>query len=510
MSRDVEHFSSSQREMTHIRKRRKRALILFVFVVALVFLASLFVQKTLKFESEIDHFQHGSIGSETRSGLPRDFWLALPHLYPEAFDHRPDFRAFGFLYRTDSSEHSLPIGVSQRRVTGIDMVWLNCASCHTGSYKTSPEGQSIIVPGMPANQLELSRFTKFVLSISNDELEADKVFDAMEKAGQSKNWIERQFWRIIVLPRIRSGLDDLNNQLSPLLIEQPDWGIGRVDTFNPYKMTQFDMKIAEIELSERVGASDFPSIFNQKPREGMQLHWDGNNASLKERNLSAALGAGVFPDTVDHRSVNRVAEWLLQLSPPRNPNRPDPGQAYSSDVRNGQTLYMSNCAACHGYFDLDKNSYIFEGEFLGYVEPIEKIDTDRNRLDSYTEAFRDRQLNELFAGTEHQFKEFTKTNGYANGPLDGLWLRGPYLHNGSVPTLFDLLNPKHERPTHFMRDSNVLDFEKGGFISNPCIDRKTRNCFDTNIKGNSNRGHEYGTQLSENERRQILEYLKTF
>ena len=109
----------------------------------------------------------------------------------------------------------------------------------------------------------------------------------------------------------------------------------------------------------------------------------------------------------------------------------------SKSVWDGYGLYKETCAACHGHFDLNKNEYIFKGELLGRVEPIEDIQTDRNRLDSYTVDFRNRQVTELFAGTEHQFKEFTKTNGYANGPLDGLWLRGPYLHNGSVPTLWD-------------------------------------------------------------------------
>ena len=153
---------------------------------------------------------------------------------------------------------------------------------------------------------------------------------------------------------------------------------------------------------------------------------------------------------------------------------------------------------------------MYKRQLLGRVEPIEDIQTDRNRLDSYTVDFRNRQVTELFAGTEHQFKEFIKTNGYANGPLDGLWLRGPYLHNGSVPTLWDLLSPPGERPETFMRDSNVLDSENGGFISPPCAEPKQRNCFDTTIRGNSNSGHDYGTDLSEIQRREILEYLKTF
>ncbi len=98
-----------------------------------------------------------------------------------------------------------------------------------------------------------------------------------------------------------------------------------------------------------------------------------------------------------------------------------------------------------------------KGEAIGKVEPIAGLGTDRARLDSYTEAFRARQLEELFAGTPYQFKNFKKTDGYANLPLDGLWLRGPYLHNGSVPTLAALLQAPEQRPKAFIRGLDVLD-----------------------------------------------------
>ena len=111
---------------------------------------------------------------------------------------------------------------------------------------------------------------------------------------------------------------------------------------------------------------------------------------------------------------------------------------------------------------------MFEGANLGKVEPNSKLGTDPGRLNSYTEAFRQRQLAELFAGTPYQFKHFVKTNGYANMPLDGLWLRGPYLHNGSVPTLRDLLAPPAQRPVAFVRGIDVIDGKNGGFVSPPC------------------------------------------
>jgi mono/diheme cytochrome c family protein len=258
--------------------------------------------------------------------------------------------------------------------------------------------------------------------------------------------------------------------------------------------------------------SDFPSIFMQGPREGMQLHWDGNNRSLAERNLSAAIGAGVTPQTVDFASIRRVADWLQTLPPPPSPHRPDPAA-----VARGRLVYAQGCAACHGF--QGSAGYAFRGRHLGQVTPIAAIGTDRGRLDSYTEAFRRRQLDEIFEGTPYDFRYFTKTNGYANQPLDGLWLRAPYLHNGSVPTLAALLAPPAGRPVAFLRGLDIVDRANGGFLAPACDPaapaRRTAMgrrliCYDTRLPGNGNGGHLYGTALPDAARADLLAYLKTF
>jgi hypothetical protein len=82
--------------------------------------------------------------------------------------------------------------------------------------------------------------------------------------------------------------------------------------------------------------------------------------------------------------------------------------------------------------------------------------TDRHRLDSYTYALLANQ-NTLYAGYPWRFTKFRKTNGYANMPLDGIWLRAPYLHNGSVPSLRDLMEPPENRPQSFYRGNDVFD-----------------------------------------------------
>ena len=73
-------------------------------------------------------------------------------------------------------------------------------------------------------------------------------------------------------------------------------------------------------------------------------------------------------------------------------------------------------------------------------------------------------MNTLGTGTPWKFSHFRKTDGYANMPLDGVWLRAPYLHNGSVPTLRALLFPE-ERPAVFYRGYDVYDWH--GSASSP-------------------------------------------
>ena len=153
-----------------------------------------------------------------------------------------------------------------------------------------------------------------------------------------------------------------------------------------------------------------------------------------------------------------MRDWLKDLKPPSSPHKVDAAAA-----EHGKVLYMRNCAACHGW--QDKTGYVFDGNRLGKVTPNTELKADPGRLDSYTEAFRERQINELFAGTPYQFKYFTKTNGYANMPLDALWLRGPYMHNGSVPTLRALLTAPPERPKAYVRGGDVIDGKNGGFVS---------------------------------------------
>ncbi|MDH5178171.1 MAG: di-heme-cytochrome C peroxidase [Gammaproteobacteria bacterium] len=106
-------------------------------------------------------------------------------------------------------------------------------------------------------------------------------------------------------------------------------------------------------------------------------------------------------------------------------------------------------------------------------------------------------------------KEVAKGMVYKARPLTGIWATAPYMHNGSIPNLAEVLLPAKKRSTVFYLGSRELDPVKVGFVSDPNLPDTKVFKFDTRLTGNSNSGHEYGTNLSDEERQELVEYLKT-
>jgi hypothetical protein len=117
--------------------------------------------------------------------------------------------------------------------------------------------------------------------------------------------------------------------------------------------------------------------------------------------------------------------------------------------------------------------------------------------------------NSYAGGHNWKFNNFVKTNGYVNVPLEGLWLRGPYLHNGSVPTLTDLLEVPANRPRIFYRGYDVVDSQRVGFVSSGLEAERVGFKYDTSVPGNGNYGHLWGTTLTPADKKALVEYMKT-
>jgi len=481
--------------------------VLLAAVLGIWVLSSLRSDRPVGYESITDHFKYGSIGSEPGGSLlrpvggvlpPYQVFTALPAICPEKLPG--GYASLGFLFEPG---HDLPIGVSRRRRQGIDHVGLNCAVCHTGTVRDVPGAAPRIVLGMPAHHLELQAFVEFVLECSLDDRLNEEALRG-RPASERPSAFERLLLRFGLVDRLKLQTINLRDRIAPVLGDRvPRWGRGRVDTFNPYKSIQFNWNLADLPHSELIGAADFPSLWNQAPREGLQLHWDGDNDSVDERNLSAGLGAGITPVTVDHAGLKRVRDWIWTLPPPVYPYDVDTPLA-----ARGAAVYQQECLACHG--DHRFKDGIKSGDGLGRVVDVSQVGTGRYRLDSYTPMFAANQYS-LFPESPYRFTRFRKTNGYANHPLDGIWARAPYLHNGSVPTLRDLLETPEQRPREFFRGYDLYDRARLGFISNvPEAGGRRFFRYDTSVPGNSNSGHLYGTSRPDDDKRAIVEYLKTF
>ena len=497
-------------EIALTRRRRWWLLIVLIILFGIVYYLVFVNQYVVAFNDDGEHFLHGSIGSEAATGPPYWVFKALPVMYAERLEHE-GYEHFGFVY--GKADDDLPLGVSRRVVSGVERVWLNCAVCHVGTYHLPGDGQRHLIAGAPSNNLRLRDFILFLVNVGRDPgFNADTLIAAIDSkdVGGNLNVIERLIYRYVVFPRVKSAFLDLGTRLA-FVARQEDWGPGRVDTFNPYKALQFNfpMTVANISNQALNGSSDFPAIWEQRPREGMNLHWDGNNDSVTERNLSAALGAGVTPVSVDRPSIHRIETWMWDLPAPKFPAA---NSIDLSKVASGAGLFLRYCAGCHGFkgpggYDYNTNRY----PGLGRTVPLAEIGTDVGRWASYTQNFAAEQ-NLLYAGYAWRFSRFHKTDGYADHPLDGIWARSPYLHNGSVPTLRDLLEPSPRRPAVWYRGSDQLDLAKVGYRSDGAAPGGNLFRYDTTRPGNANSGHEgdrYGTNLPAADKDALVEYMKT-
>jgi hypothetical protein len=557
----METPESLWRRLSRMPPSRREPLLIALALLALggfYLLARFTSDAPVTYEAPADHFKYGSTGGERASGIPYVIWKVLPRLFPDLLpkgSYRPgqEYAAFGFLYEGDKD---LPIGVSRRNVQGLPRVFLNCAICHVGSVRFRVGDPRQLVPGMPSNTVDLQGFLRFLLGSAADErFEPDRLLYAIEAMPREApagvvdadrlDPLNRAALRQFGVLLMRQRLLMIRHRLRYMDME-PDFGPGRVDTFSPAKALE-NWRFEDLPPDEFGGTVDLPSVWLQRPRRGMQLHWDGNNTKMEERDRNASFGTGTFPPTLDRTSLKRIEDFLFDAEPPRFPaDRIDKALADS-----GKPVYEEYCARCHGRDGRD-----FTGSLVGKVTPLEKIGTDRRRLDQYTFDLSAIQ-NSIYAGYgDERYSHFRKTFGYVNMPLDGIWLRAPYLHNGSVPTLRDLLEPARSRPKVFYRGYDLYDPERMGFVSSPdkfdekghsrlepddprtyfrqavpcaehpdqCQPRATTyraRCEDPEgskpaqetICGNGNWGHEgreYGTDLRDDQKKALIEYLKTF
>ena len=95
-------------------------------------------------------------------------------------------------------------------------------------------------------------------------------------------WFDTQLYRFVIIPITRMALRKQARQ-NAWMDTRPDWGRGRIDPFNPVKFG-----FLKLPVDDTIGNSDMEPVWNQKPRQGMLLHWDGLNTNHTEVVLSSS------------------------------------------------------------------------------------------------------------------------------------------------------------------------------------------------------------------------------
>ena len=383
-----------------------------------------------------------------------------------------------------------PIGTTYRDKP-IGLVGLNCAVCHVGTYRSTASSPRQIVLGMPSNRMRLWDYIQFLRKAERDKrFNADTLLAAIDRRFPGQALVPgARALRYVGYPQSEDGRRKADRDFA-WLDSRPPYGPGRVDTFNPLKQRAgFDMK-----ADHTIGTVDFPSIWDQRERLGMHLHWDGNNTSLQERNISAARAVGGTDDSLDIHQLDRIANWLLDLRPPAFPSK----RIDRPLERQGQRIYDQQCASCHD----------IGGALVGTGD-ADRPDRDRPEPPRLVHACaghrarHERRQGEAVAlphfPQDARLRQLTARRALAARPVPAQRQR-PDAPRAPLPGGAAVV---------FYTGYDVYDWKNVGFVSSGPAARREGFRYDTRVRGNGNEGHMYGTDLPAAQRLAIIEYLKT-
>lgn len=205
-------------------------------------------------------------------------------------------------------------------------------------------------------------------------------------------------------------------------------------------------------------------------------------------------------DTTESAEVdkhfNDVLAYLNTLVAPKYPFAIDQQLA-----KQGGTLFVKYCAKCHG----DQVDY----PNLLIPESTIKTDSFLYKSNYQNPQFVDWFNHSWFARGNHPAR-LEPFDGYIAPPLDGVWITAPYFHNGSVPTIEAVLNSKL-RPRYWSRNFDNPDYDYKNLGWKFAVPDKPggTTVYNTDLPGYGNYGHYFGDRLTEQQRKAIIEYLKT-
>lgn len=463
---------------------------------------------------EYASFKNAALGT---SGIPMIMLRLFPEMFPEIWGPPAEhFARVGFTEDTLEPGRVLPLGLGyapsatfQTPAGPVDLnvAQLTCAGCHTGRViNGAGDVQQLI--GAPSTQF--TRFRTLVYVTVNDprySATAFKnainakppgwVYGKTDPASLQKEMLERAVFNhaadtivgalkagsVAGATRFAQTLGAYTYGMTPNAPNPSASTPGHLDAIgagitiviNPAQLTPEQVRAA---VPPKPAMIDIMSVWNQKDRPTAQ--WDGSIASKIHRNLAAELGVVGRPDKLNMDNVNKTTAYTEHL-----PSNPYPFDIDTASAARGKHLYAEYCASCHA----PGNTEIFSPAIVG---------TDANRAIIWTPYSMAGLIGALRVGCTDTVtcnnpdgtplpneQIITNSGGYMAVPLDGIWARAPYLHNGSVPNMYALLTG--DRPASFHRGNIAYDQERMGFVTTP---GPFTAVYDTTRSGNSNVGHD--------------------
>lgn len=493
-------------------------------------------------------FQNVPVGN---SGIPLIMFKLFPDIFPDIW--HADWPAEIGLFDHPDPDHILPYGLGWNKgsksiidIPGLrdvrmQVINFSCGSCHTGRV-IDEKGDTRLLIGAPSTQMDLGLWrAKLAATVNDPRYTFENFKAALDK--KSNGWLYNDTLLLpqelldttvfeskgeLILKGIKEAVSSTYNGVHAFLgvmgydektrkfldkgaLGQLEGGFGSAvsklvpQDFADYELSERTVVLEDYFPSVRV-VSDIMSVWRQKDRRLAQ--WDGNIEAKTLRNLGAALGVIPNPDLVSYENVEFNTKFIDALPPPSYPFTVD-----KSKAEMGKKIFDSACASCHN----GDTPHI----------PLDVVKTDPNRSPG-VKAFGRQRISELIlqacidkSNPECNLDESqvitdrTNPKGYIAGPLDGIWARAPYLHNGSIPTISQLLKPS-TRVRSFYRGNLHYDQKEVGFQWQ-VKQHPYAQLYDTNLSGYANTGHDNpdvffgGIDFEKDQQslESLLEYLKT-
>ncbi|MCE9573366.1 MAG: c-type cytochrome [Deltaproteobacteria bacterium] len=481
---------------------------------------------TAKVAGIVDTFRYKPTGTEANAGIPYWIFKALPALFkddPRFANASPghEWDAFGMFGDADPAmtrASGIPRGMVLAdtdvqlpgTVVGIGLkrVAFNCAACHQGEW-LDDQDQRHLVDGMPNHSIDTQQFKTFIhdamkSALFTPERVLEEIDHQLALAGHAAltRW-ERLVYTGVVTA-MRQGDDNTG-----WMAKRPPNGPGRVDAFSAVKY-----EVLAVPDDGKLATVDLPSIWHQGNDIRPWHHWDGNTDNSRARNYGSVVGVGGSALSVRGVNVDQVAAWLdSSLGPPAETPFARKAATDPLVVRGKQLFGDLGCAHCHGTYD-PATGQVERAADSSYMTSV-VVDTDPRRWQAFdpgTAAALDGWGFARGIWPQNAFRPASP--GYVPPPLDGIWARAPYLHNGSVPSLRALLTAPEDgapppRPAVFYRGSRRYDATTMGWEIAPTERGTGRALFkyDTSLDGNGNGGHAF--YVADGDLDAMLAYLGT-